>query len=486
MNDLREIQESIQNFILEKAQMQKQIQELEEKRTQLAQERNEKKKHNIDVNQLGKQISELGNQSQELQNKLDFKYYEIKAQNNYRIDNSIAELIRNVRKIDGEIQYLEQEIEKQKEKNTKYEFQRQEFYYRFGRLPELSENAKNKYKKQQETMKRNALNIKELNCQIECIQEQIKELVKIKNAIKDKQWNSIINKNEEPEIDEIQIEPLIIKEIEPIEEIIIENFEEVEELYVEEFSPIEELNINYFEENVPEKLENNVDEIEELAKAIVEEIVIEQTKDIEINEIEEKESKKEKTIIPLFGQKASISNIIVKFEERQLIYKAQMSDGEEIKICPSQLSLENVLLRDKQNREECKEILINYAISEYKTLDKKVITKIDPLVCELLIVCAEKYKLNAQELIYNYAMSFSKNGEIELDNVPGIIYNLTYIEESELNRKEKAIINKICKNARKNSRIEVIESFTGFKKIKYVLKKIFTVNNIKVLPEAKY
>ena len=34
-------------------------------------------------------------------------------------------------------------------------------------------------------------------------------------------------------------------------------------------------------------------------------------------------------------------------------------DGVEVKIYPANLGVESVLLRDKQNREECKEILIN-------------------------------------------------------------------------------------------------------------------------------
>ena len=51
---------------------------------------------------------------------------------------------------------------------------------------------------------------------------------------------------------------------------------------------------------------------------------------------------------------------------------------------------------------------------------------------------------------------------------------------------KKAIINKICRNASKNNGIDIIESFSGFKKVKYVLKRLFAVNNVKVLPEAKY
>ena len=46
MNGLEEIQEFIRKFIYEKEEAKKQIAEIEEKRTQLAQERNEKKRAN--------------------------------------------------------------------------------------------------------------------------------------------------------------------------------------------------------------------------------------------------------------------------------------------------------------------------------------------------------------------------------------------------------------------------------------------------------
>jgi len=499
MNGLEEIQDCIKSFIDEKVQIQKEIAKIEEKRTQLAQVRNEKKKNNtenIEINELGKQISELGNQSQELQNKLDFKVYGVKSQINLIIDNSVAESMRKIRKINDEILELEQKNTNLKERSERYKLQKQEFYLRFGRIPELSENAKKDNEFQEKEAKTRTIKIEKLKKGIEDIKDQITILAVAKRNIKNGNWNLILE-NEDVQEDEIRIEPVIIEELEPIEELYIEEFGTVEEIYVEPFELMEEIKIGEIGEieeiEELEPIENieasSIDEIEQLARAIVEEIVIEQTSpkvEEEIIPFEEKAEKKEKVIIPLFGQKTTISNITVKIEEKQLLYKAQMSNGEEIKIYPTQLSTENVILRDKQNREECKEILINYAISEYKAFDKKVMNKIDPLICELLIECAEKYNLEAQNLIYNYAMSFSDSGEIDLETVPGIVYNLSYIEESELNRKEKSIIKKICKNTSKNSRIEVIESFTGFRKVKYLFKRIFAVNNVKVLPEAKY
>ena len=130
MNGLEQIQESIKNFICEKKQVQQQIMEIEEKRTKLAQERNEKKKinaNNVEVYELGKQISELGNQSQESQNKLDFKFHAVKAQVGSNIDNLIAEGIRKIRQVNEEIQEIEDKIAKQEERNAKYQLQKQEF-----------------------------------------------------------------------------------------------------------------------------------------------------------------------------------------------------------------------------------------------------------------------------------------------------------------------------------------------------------------------
>lgn len=505
MNGLEEIQVYIKNFICEKEQAQRQIAQIEAKRTQLAQCRNEKKSANgevVEINKLGREITELGNESQELQNKLDIKLHEVKSQINLAIDNLVAEGIRKIRIARGEIQGLEAKIENRKERNHKYQVQKQEFYLRFGRMPELSERAIKECELQEKDAEKSELEIKQFQEQIRKIEEEITILATAKRELKNGNWSAIVENASVAE--EVYIEELKVEEIEPIEEIYVEEFGPIEELYVETFEPIAEIQIQEFEEvekNYTETIEefkpieeDSVDEIEALARAIIEEIVAEQTKDLNINKVKEERvediitfektsEKKEKVIIPLFGQKATISNITVKIEEGQLVYKAQMSDNEQIKIYPAQLGEDSVLLRDKQNREECKEILVNYATGEHKIFDKKVVNKIDPLVCELLIECAERYGYDAQELVYNYAMSFSE-GDSEL--VPGIIYNLSYLQQSDLSRKEKAIINKISRNASKNNKIDVIESFSGFKKIKYIFKRVFAINNVKVLPEAKY
>ena len=88
-----------------------------------------------------------------------------------------------------------------------------------------------------------------------------------------------------------------------------------------------------------------------------------------------------------------------------------------------------------------------------------------PMVCELLIECAEEYGYDAPELIYNYAMSFSHNIEIESDSMPAIMYNLSYINQSNLSKKEKAIIKKISKNTKDNNKIDVIDEEKALSKM---------------------
>ncbi len=496
MNGLEEIQGCIKDFIFEKGQLKTKIAGIEQKRTQLAQKRNEKKQHignsdDIEIKELAAQISELGNQSQELQNKLDFSLHALKTQINLIIDNLVSEGIRKIRKIEEEIHEIEVKISNYEERNAKYELQKQEFYLRFGRMPELSENAIKESKLQEKETLKNKVEIRNFTLQIELIQQEMTELATIRKEFRKGNWDYIINSVEEIRIEEIEVE-----ELGTIPGLEVEEFGPIEEVYVEEFKPIEELQVAEFDEDEEEEsieirvIKETDDEIEKIARAIVEQIVAEQEKQNNIAKVEdiavpeEKEEKKEKVIIPLFGQRPTISNITIKIEDGELVYKAYMSDDEEIKLYPSKISKESVLLRDRQNRKECQEILEKYANSEYKVFDKKVINKIDPLICELLIECAENYSYDAQELIYNYAMSFTHAEES--DTMPAIVYNLCYIEDSNLTGKEKTIINKICKNARKNSRIEIIESFTGFRKIKYILKRLFAVNNVNVLPEAKY
>ena len=512
MNGLEEIQDCVKRIKELKIEEQKKIAKIEEERNKLAQKRNEiksKDSNNCDINVLGNQIKKLGEESQEISNNLDSNCRKIKNEVNFKVDNLVAEGIRKIRKIEDEVQEIKNKVEAQNERNARYKLQKQEFYARFGRMPELSENAEKNFKEKEKEKIKNLREINRLKIQIQYVKDEIAELAKIKQEFKNGNFGYIVK--EEVPVEEIEIIEVEAEQLPGIEEIYIEEFEPVEELKIDELQ-IEELFVEEFkEETVQEEINENIqlveesklpeDEIEKLARKIVEEIALEQTAPINISienenveqsediitfETQEVEEKKEKVIIPLFGQKVEISNIVVKFEDGELVYKAQMSDEEEVKIYPSKISEQSVILRDKQNRAECEQILNNYIIAEDKVLDKKVIECIDPLICELLIECAEQCDYNPQELIYSYAMSFSRKHEVDTDILPGIIYNISYIEQSKLSSKEKSIINRICKKARKNFNIDVIESFVGFKKIKYILKRIFAVNNIKVLPDVKY
>ena len=548
MNGLEEIQKIIKNFVNESKQVKKQISEIESKRTQLAQERNEKKNANTsdcgaEISVLGKQISELGNQSQELQNKLDLKFNEMKRLVNLTIDNLITEGIRKVRKIDEERQELENKILLQEERDTKYEMQKQEFYERFGRMPELSEKAKKEDEIQDKQCLTYQAGIKELENLIVGMEVKLAELATVKRNFKNRNWSDIIgseNLEEEAIVLPLMEEEIQIEELEPIEYVKVEEFEPIEEIEIEELNvepfDIEEIEeqettknsesieiVEEFEEQEPivnveqvEKIEpvieqKQVDEVEELAKAIVEEIIAEQTKDLNIDKVEdqqeekqeikqaeektdtveqeiitfEEKEKEEKVNTPVFEEKVTLSNIIAKIEDGEIVYKVQVSNGEEFKVYPT-LETRNILLNDKECREEIKEILINYAVAEYRLLDNKVINKIDPTVCEVLERFANKYNYDARYLIYNYAMSFSKNGENEIDIAIPITYNFSYLKGTNLSKKEKKVISKICKNALKNEKVDIIGSVKGFSRIKYVLKRLFAANNTNALPEGKY
>jgi len=228
MSGLKEVQECIRNFICEKVQIQQQIADIEQQRIQLAQQRNAKKqieKNCEEVNELGMQISVLGNKSQELQNKLDSKIRELKTQANFAIDSLVAETIRKIRIANGEIQDIQAIIENQKERNAKYQVQKQEFYLRFGRMPELSEKAINESKLQAKDSEKSKLEIEELKQKIEQLEGELTVLATAKRQVINGNWNSIVE--EEKETEEVHIEELHIEEMQPIEEFFVEEFGEV-------------------------------------------------------------------------------------------------------------------------------------------------------------------------------------------------------------------------------------------------------------------
>lgn len=461
MNKLEEIREFIRNFVYEKKEIQQQIKNIEEKRIELAQERNNAKKtvgNNGVVVELGKQIAELGCKSQELQNKLEYSFKNIKIQAEISIDNLITEEIRKIRKMQEEVFELEEKIKEYSEKNAKYELQKQEFYERFGRIPELSENAQVEIKIQEQHISIIKQDEKRIKNEIEEKQNELVDLVQVRRDLKNKDWAKFENNKSE---------------------------ENIEELTIEDFKPIEEFN-KVKERNVLREFEvigvkESADELEKLTKAIVEEIAEEEEEIIRFE-------KEEKQDIKAFEGKVTLLNVIAKIEDGEVVYKSQLSNGEEIKVYPTKSNTGNLLLNYKEKRKEFESILKNYAMANKKMLDKKAIMKIDPIICEIIVEFANKYDYEVQKLIYNYAMSFSKYEEYNLDRIPQITYNLSYTTTlgTVLSKREKTTISKLCKDARKNKKIDIIGYITIINKIRYILKRIFTTNKIKVLSEGKY
>lgn len=594
MNRLEEI---IKKFIDEKQQIKKEIAKIEAERAQLAQQRNEKKVQKAytqeveaEINELGNRIAELGNQSQGLQNKLDSKYIKVKREINTEIDSLISKAMQEMREITESKEGKEEIVQKQESRNSRYEEQKQEFFAKFGRMPNLSERAQKENQIKEEECNKNKKEIVELETQIAKLQEEVSTLAKNKREFRNGNFAEIIRetakeakelveesiilpfvedieetveKNVEAEEFEIaeetkteefeSIEEIETEEFEPIEEIEIEEFVPIEEIKIEEFVPIEKIEVEEFtpikemqiEEFVPaeeakaeeiqtienvklaeieEIKEENVAQIEEIEEVKDENIKQrEEAKEEKIQAIEEKveeiktteefteseETEELETVMenyvkqkeieqvaeieqtekeakePInFGEKVTISNITAKIKDGEVLYVASLSNGEKINVYPNRENEGKILNREKENISEIKEILINYAIAEYRTLDKKVIKKVDPVVCEILIRFAKKYNYDAQSLIYSYAMTFSKNDEVEIDTMPQITYNLYFGEDTKISKKERETLLRICKNARKNEKIEIIGYNTGLKRIKYIFKRTFNLNNNNALPDT--
>ena len=471
--EFERIKDILKNFIYERQQRKQQIADIELKRTQLAQKRNEKKiaiknmdyacasSIEIEIHELGRQISELGNQSQDLQNKLDARFLEIKTQVNDKIDNLMT--------LDDEKVFSIEELNEIKKdfKNGNWQ------------------SILNK-----EICKTNKIIFEEkLDCLVQKLINEQKEIIEKCEQIEEKIALPFVGV-EEISIEELQpIGEVNVEEISPISEIVIEEIEPIEEIQIEEteiisetieFQTMEDVQIEDIEpiveiEPVTAIIEENNPgmSIQDIIEKIEEEIII-----LEKQEQEEK-------YLSVFDGKIKILNIIAKIVSGEVVYNAQISNGETIKIYPTKANGENILIKDKENRAKLKDILLTYAISEHKILDKKVVKDIDPTICQILNEFAHKYNCDAQDLIYNYVMSFSKNGIAETYEIPQITYNFSFIEEADISKKEKSILMKICKNARKNDNIEVIGYSNALIKAKYFFRRIFA-NNANALSEGRF
>lgn len=420
-------------FVNEKAVLSAQIRDIENKRNELAKERNTKKAQNkikndeevwSEVNCLGKQISDLGNQSQWFQNQINSKLLDVREQSFVEIDNLIAESVRKSRIISEQIEENRDNLEPE------------EIY-------ELTES-------------------------INEIGQEMARIMFAKRLIKHNQIVDVINLFSATETEESQEQDEQIDEILESQEIENTNENEQVQLINEELKPIEEIAVD----QTLTDYYNNINEITRiLEKHFTEEKEIITFEDSENPQMLEREKE----------EPVSIKNIIVKIEENELVYKAELSNKKTIKIYPIK---EKLLEKEKFERETWKRELIEYSASSYRNLRNMAIRKMDPIVCEILDRFAVQYDVDSQNLVYNYVMSFSSIDEYDSDILPAITYNLSYINEAKISKKEIRTLQKIVKNSTQNALVDIIGNVTLSEKIKCFMKKIFNISSANILPEG--
>ena len=377
---MEELINELDIFVNEKAVLSAQIRDIESKRNELAKERNTKKAQNkinndedvwSEVNCLGKQISDLGNQSQWFQNQINSKLLRVREQAFIEIDNLIAESVRKSRIISEQIEENRDNLDPE------------EIY-------ELTDN-------------------------INEIGQSMARIMFAKRLIKHNQIVDVINLFSTTEIEESQEQSEQINEI--IEKQEIENKEENEQVQLinEELKPIEEIAID----PVLTDYYNNINEI---------------TKNLEKEIITLEETEENQLVNTNTEEPTTIKNIVVKVENGELIYKAELSNETTIKIYPVK---EKILEKEKFERETWKRELIEYSAKNYRNLRNIAIKKMDPIVCEILDRFAVQYDVDSQNLVYNYVMSFSSIDDYDSDILPAITYNLSYINEAKISKKER-------------------------------------------------
>ena len=424
---MEELINELDIFVNEKAILSAQIKDIENKRNELAKERNTKKAQNkikndeevwSEVNCLGKQISDLGNQSQWFQNQINSKLLNVREQSFVEIDNLIAESVRKSRIISEQIEENRDNLEPE------------EIY-------ELTES-------------------------INEIGQEMARIMFAKRLIKHNQIIDVINLFSATETEESQEQDEQIDEI--LESQKIENTNENEQVQLinEELKPIEEIAVD-------PTLTDYYNNINEITKNLEKEIIT-------LEETEENQLVNTNTEEP-----TTIKNIVVKVENGELIYKAELSNETTIKIYPIK---EKILEKEKFERETWKRELIEYSAKNYRNLRNIAIKKMDPIVCEILDRYAVQYDMDSQNLVYNYVMSFSSIDDYDSDILPAITYNLSYINEAKISKKEIKILQKIEKNSTQNALVDIIGNVTLSEKIKCFMKKIFNISSANILPEG--
>ena len=424
---MEELINELDIFVNEKAVLSAQIRDIESKRNELAKERNTKKAQNkikndeevwSEVNCLGKQISDLGNQSQWFQNQINSKLLNVREQSFVEIDNLIAESVRKSRIISEQIEENRDNLEPE------------EIY-------ELTES-------------------------INEIGQEMARIMFAKRLIKHNQIIDVINLFSATETEESQEQDEQIDEI--LESQKIENTNENEQVQLinEELKPIEEIAID----SVLTDYYNNINEI---------------TKNLEKEIITLEETEENQLVNTNTEEPTTIKNIVVKVENGELIYKAELSNETTIKIYPIK---EKILEKEKFERETWKRELIEYSAKNYRNLRNIAIKKMDPIVCEILDRYAVQYDMDSQNLVYNYVMSFSSIDDYDSDILPAITYNLSYINEAKISKKEIRTLQKIVKNSTQNALVDIIGNVTLSEKIKCFMKKIFNISSANILPEG--
>lgn len=424
---MEELMNELGIFVNEKAVLSAQIKDIENKRNELAKERNTKKAQNkikndeevwSEVNCLGKQISDLGNQSQWFQNQINSKLLNVREQSFVEIDNLIAESVRKSRIISEQIEENRDNLEPE------------EIY-------ELTES-------------------------INEIGQEMARIMFAKRLIKHNQIIDVINLFSATETEESQEQDEQIDEI--LESQKIENTNENEQVQLinEELKPIEEIALD-------PTLTDYYNNINEITKNLEKEIIT-------LEETEENQLVNTNTEEP-----TTIKNIVVKVENGELIYKAELSNETTIKIYPIK---EKILEKEKFERETWKRELIEYSAKNYRNLRNIAIKKMDPIVCEILDRYAVQYDMDSQNLVYNYVMSFSSIDDYDSDILPAITYNLSYINEAKISKKEIKSLQKIVKNSTQNALVDIIGNVTLSEKIKCFMKKIFNISSANILPEG--
>lgn len=430
---MEELINELDIFVNEKAILSAQIKDIENKRNELAKERNTKKAQNkikndeevwSEVNCLGKQISDLGNQSQWFQNQINSKLLNVREQSFVEIDNLIAESVRKSRIISEQIEENRDNLEPE------------EIY-------ELTES-------------------------INEIGQEMARIMFAKRLIKHNQIIDVINLFLATETEESQEQDEQIDEILESQEIENKNENEQVQLINEELKPIEEIAVDptltdYY---------NNINEITRILERHF-------AKEKEIITFED--SEKTQILAREPEEPTTIKNIVVKVENGELIYKAELSNETTIKIYPVK---EKILEKEKFERETWKRELIEYSAKNYRNLRNIAIKKMDPIVCEILDRFAVQYDVDSQNLVYNYVMSFSSIDEYDSDILPAITYNLSYISEVKISKKEIRTLQKIIKNSTQNALVDIIGNVTLSEKIKCFMKKIFNISNANILPEG--